>query len=80
MTVKDILKLLKDDNQKISLRVDNWFKFVSIKSNFPEEYLEREVISIIPFINYKSIEDGSFVIDIKGKFNNKNYGGNKYDK
>lgn len=67
MRVKDILKLLRDDNQKISLRIDNWFRFVSTKADFPEEFLEREVISIIPIIDFQSIEDGCFVIDIKGK-------------
>ena len=71
MTVKNILNLLRDDNQKVSLRKNNWFKFVSTKSDFPEEFLEREVISIIPVVNYGTIEDGCFVIDIKGKINNK---------
>lgn len=71
MTVKDILKLLRDDNQKVSLRINNWFKFMSTKADFPEEFLEREVISIIPIVNYGTLEDGCFVIDIKGKFNNK---------
>lgn len=74
MTVKDILKLLRDENQKVSLRIDNWFKFVSTKSDFPEEFLEREVISIIPVIDYESLEKGCFVIDIKAKFNNKKIG------
>lgn len=72
MTVKNILKLLRDDNQKVSLRVDNWFKFVSTKSDFPEEYLEREVVSIVPIVNFGTIEDDCFVIDIKGKIKNKN--------
>ena len=71
MTVKDILKLLRDENQKVSLRIDNWFKFVSTKSDFPEEYLEREVVSIVPIVNFGTIEDDCFVIDTKGKFNNK---------
>lgn len=70
MTVKDILKLLRDDNQKVSLRINNWAKIVSTKSNFPEEYLEREVVSIIPVISCKSLENGCFVIDINGKLNN----------
>ena len=71
MTVKDILKLLRNENQKVSLRIDNWFKFVSTKGSFPEEFLEREVISIIPIVNYGTIEDDCFVINIKAKFNNK---------
>lgn len=74
MTVKNILNLLRDDNQKVSLRINNWFKFVSTKSDFPEEYLGREVISIIPVISYESLENGCFVIDIKGKINNKKIG------
>ena len=70
MTVKNILELLRDENQKVSLRIDNWFKFVSTKGNFPEEFLEREVVGIVPIVNYRTIEDDCFVIDIKGKFNN----------
>lgn len=67
MFVRDILKLLRDDNQKISIRIENWFKFIAIKSSFPKEYLERKVIDIIPNINHDSIETDCFVINIKGE-------------
>lgn len=70
MKVIDILRLLRDDEQKVSLRIDNWFKFVSTKDDFPEEYLEKEVIDIVPNIEHKSIENGCFVINVKGNSSN----------
>lgn len=67
MKVIDIINLLRNKNQEISIREDNWFVFKTIAERMPEEYKQRKIIDIIPNCNIRGIEENCFVINIEVK-------------
>ena len=66
MKVIDIIRLLRNKEQEISIREDNWFVFKTTAERIPEEYHLRKIIDIIPNYDLPDIEKGCFVINIEG--------------
>ena len=66
MRVIDIIRLLRDKEQEISIREDNWFVFKTTAERIPEEYHLRKIIDIIPNYDLPDIEENCFVINIEG--------------
>ena len=65
MKVIDIIRLLRDEEQEISIREDNYFVFKTIANRIPKEYELRKVIDIIPNYDLPDIEKDCFVINIE---------------
>lgn len=66
MKVKEIINLIRTDCY-ISIREDNYFSLMTTRDRIPKGYLEREIIDIIPHYDNNDIENGCFVINIKGE-------------
>lgn len=67
MKVIDIIRLLRDEGQEISIREDNYFIFKTTAERLPEEYHLRKIIDIIPNYDLPDIEKDCFVINLEGK-------------
>ena len=67
MKVIDIINLLRDKEQEISIREDNYFVFKTTAERIPEEYKLRKIIDIIPNYDLPDIENNCFVINLESK-------------
>ena len=67
MKVIDIINLLRDKKQGISIREDNYFVFKTTAERIPEEYKLRKIIDIIPNYDLPDIEKDCFVINLESK-------------
>lgn len=67
MRVIDIIRLLRDKEQEISIREDNYFVFKTTAERIPKEYELRKVIDIIPNYDLSGIEKDCFVINLESK-------------
>lgn len=67
MKVIDIINLLRDKEQEISIREDNYFVFKTTAERIPEEYKLRKIIDIIPNYDLHDIEENCFVINLESK-------------
>lgn len=67
MKVIDIINLLRDKEQEISIREDNYFIFKTTAKRIPEEYRLRKIIDIIPNYDLPDIEKDCFVINLESK-------------
>lgn len=67
MKVIDIINLLRDKKQEISIREDNYFVFKTTAERIPEEYKLRKIIDIIPNYDLPDIEKDCFVINLESK-------------
>lgn len=67
MKVKDLIKILRIKDIKISIRENNIFLFVTTINRLPKEYLDREIIDIIPHYHYSStdLESECFVLNVE---------------
>lgn len=63
--VKDLIELLRDE-KRISIRVDNWFSFVTESSSeILKTIAERKIIDFIPRYDIPGIEYDCLVINIE---------------
>ena len=67
MRVIDIINLLRDKEQEISIREDNYFVFKTTAERIPEGYRLRKIIDIIPNYDLPDIEKDCFVINLESK-------------
>lgn len=67
MKVIDIINLLRDKEQEISIREDNYFVFKTTAERIPEEYKLRKIIDIIPNYDLPDIEKDCLVINLESK-------------
>lgn len=67
MKVIDIIRLLRDEEQEISIREDNYFIFKTTANRLPKEYYLRKIIDIIPNYDLPDIEKDCFVINLEEK-------------
>ena len=67
MKVIDIINLLRDKEQEISIRENNYFVFKTTAESIPEEYKLRKIIDIIPNYDLPDIEKDCFVINLERK-------------
>lgn len=67
MKLIDIIRLLRDEEQEISIREDNYFIFKTTAKRIPKEYYLRKVIDIIPNYDLPDIEENCFVINLEEK-------------
>lgn len=67
MKVIDIINLLRDKEQEISIRENNYFVFKTTAERIPEEYKLRKIIDIIPNYDLPDIEKDCFVINLERK-------------
>ena len=67
MKVIDIINLLRDEEQEISIRENNYFVFKTTAERIPEEYKLRKIIDIIPNYDLPDIEKDCFVINLERK-------------
>lgn len=66
MKVKDIIGILRNEEQKISIRKDNWFYCVTkANTDLINEIKDREIIDIIPNIDIPGEEKNAFVINVR---------------
>ncbi len=66
MRVYEIISLLRNENQRISIRRENHIYGITMaNSDLIEDIKDREIIDIIPNIDFGDTEKDCFVINIK---------------